>query len=392
MNLLPPVSSNPVLARCCVALSTGHQRRPKSPPWLCVSMDHRTRLSAAFRLRTPDRPPILGGWLRAPDTIREIVGCSEEAYYRKPVHWGIEAERILGSDGVIRTFHPVRRGAYRKVDQETLEARDAYTVDRVLEEIKALPDPQELQAGFDSEAAYADFIDEYDRVQSMCAPMLWCPAGWEVVPKALWYERYGFETTFTTMMRHPGEYARLIRTSAHIARQRASLHARAIADGIAPLGILTGEDLCSQQGPMVSPEFLRREYFPWVEYAIEPLQQVGAKLVWHCDGNYRKLVDDVLATGIAGLQGFQRECGMDLEWIVDLRTRDSEPLLIFGPVSVTKTMPFGTPQDVRDEVRWAMETCRDKASLVFLASNTITPDVPLVNIRAFWDAVRSSQW
>jgi hypothetical protein len=355
-------------------------------------MNQKTRLSEAFQLRTPDRPPILGGWLRAPETIREIVGCSEEAYYQDPVFWGVEAERTLGSDGVMRTFQPKRPGAYRKVDHKTLEARAAFTVDQVLEEIRALPDPEDLEQSFDFEAAYAEFITEYRRVQAMCAPLLWCPAGWDVVPKALWYERYGFETAFTVLMRHPQAYARLIRVSAHIARQRASLHAKAIQEGIAPLGILTGEDLCSQLGPMVSPEFLRREYFPWVEYAIEPLRAVGAKLVWHCDGDYRKLVDDVLATGMAGLQGFQRECGMDLEWIVDLRTMRGDPLLLFGPLSVTRTMPFGTPEDVREEVRWAMETCRGVASLVFLPSNTITPDIPLANILAFCDEVRSSSW
>ena len=71
--------------------------------------------------------------------------------------------------------------------------------------------------------------------------------------------------------------------------------ARAIRDGLHPRALLTGEDICSQQGPMVSPKFLRREYFPLLEYVWEPLRDVGAKLVWHCDGDYRPLLDDVLA-------------------------------------------------------------------------------------------------
>ncbi len=168
--------------------------------------------------------------------------------------------------------------------------------------------------------------------------------------------------------------------------------ARAIRDGILPRAILTGEDLCDQRGPMVSPAFLRREYFPRVEYVLAPLLEAGARIVWHCDGNYTRLLDDVLALGIHGLQGFQRECGMDLEWIVEKRTQDGDPLLIYGPVSVTRTLPHGTPDDVRAEVAWALRTCRDKASLVFFTSNTLTPDIPLANIRALWDAVRSSAW
>jgi uroporphyrinogen decarboxylase len=83
---------------------------------------------------------------------------------------------------------------------------------------------------------------------------------------------------------------------------------------------------------------------------------------------------------------------MDLEWIVDRRTRDGNPLLIFGPLSVTTTLPHGTPDEVRAEVRLAMDLCRDKASLVFFTSNTMNPDVPLENIRAYWQAVRASAW
>lgn len=115
--------------------------------------------------------------------------------------------------------------------------------------------------------------------------------------------------------------------------------------------------------------------------------EAGARVVWHCDGDYRLLLGDVLACGIAGLKGFQQECGMDLEWIADLRTRDGDPLIIFGPMSVTTTLPFGTPADVRAEADGAMDICRGKASLVFFTSNTITPDVPLDNIRTYWQAV-----
>ena len=131
---------------------------------------------------------------------------------------------------------------------------------------------------------------------------------------------------------------------------------------------------------MISPAFLRREYFPLLEYAMEPLLAVGAKLIWHCDGDVRKILNDVLACGIGGLQGFQTECGMDVEWIVRLRTGGNDPLIIFGPLSVTETLPFGSPEDVRREVRRAMDVCRDQASLAFFTSNTINPDVPLENV------------
>jgi hypothetical protein len=355
-------------------------------------MDQKTRLAKAFALERPDRPPILGGWLAAPDYIQALTGCSEEAYWADPFGWGLKAERVLGSDGVITVFVPIARGAYRCVDHNVLERRSSYTVQDVVAEIEALPDPDEVEAQFDLEAAYQDLAEELKSRQVQCGDLLWCPADWSMIPQALWYATFGYESSLTALALYPDVYRKLIRVSAARGRQHAVLRARAIEEGIHPPAILTGEDICTQRGPMVSPAWLRREYFPLLEYVLEPMVKVGARVVWHCDGDWRPILHDVLACGVGGLQGFQKECGMDLEWIVKRRTRNGDPLLIFGPMSVTTTLPHGTPEDVRAVVRWAMDVCRDSASLVFFTSNTITPDVPLENIRVYWQTVRESRW
>jgi hypothetical protein len=355
-------------------------------------MEKADRLAKAFYLELPDRPPILGGWLAAPEHIQKLTGCSEDEYWSDSFYWGLTAERALGSDGVIGIVEPVSRGDFRIIDGQVLEERAAYTVESVLAEIELLPDPQEMEESFDPESEYRQFVAEYEAKQALCGDMLWCPADWAIIPKALWYHEFGYESALMTLALYSDRYRKLIRYKALRGRQRATLIARAIHEGIHPRAILTGEDLCSQRGPMVSPDYLRREYFPLLEYALEPLLEVGAKIVWHCDGNYRSLLDDVLACGAGGLQGFQRECGMDLEWLVNLRTRDGDPLLIFGPMSVTTTLPHGTPDDVRAEVHRAMDLCRDKASLVFFSSNTINPDVSLENIQTFWQTVLEGAW
>ena len=355
-------------------------------------MNAKERVQTAFALDYPDRPPILGGWLAAPEHIWSLTGCSEDEYWEDPFHWGLEAEKVLASDAVVAIFEPIARGSYRCVDGRVLEERAGYTVDGVLEYIEKLPEPETLPASFDEEAEYASFVAEFQAKQAQCGDILWCPADWFVIPMALWVHEFGYENALITLAKHPDQYRKLIRYSAERGRLRARLIARAISEGIHPRAVFTGEDLCSQRGPLVSPKYLRKEYFPLLEYALEPLVEQGAKVVWHCDGDVRLLLDDILACGIGGLQGFQRECGMDLEWIVNLRTRDGKPLLIFGPISVTETMPHGSPDDVRSAVRWAIQTCRDKASLLFFTSNTITPDVPLENVRTLWQSVQESSW
>jgi hypothetical protein len=345
-------------------------------------MNHAERLAKAFALELPDRPPILGGWLAAPEHIQSLTGCSDDEYWDDPFHWGMEAEHVLESDGVVTIFTPIARGGYRCVDGRVLEMRAAWTVESVLEFIDEQPEPAEIRDSFDEEADWALAKPGFVANQERAGDIVWTPAGWDLTPHALWYSKFGYETALMALALHPDRYRKLIQISAEWGRRRSTLHARAIREGIYPTGILLGEDLCSQRGPLVSPEYLRREYWPLVKYTFEPLLAAGAKLVWHCDGDYRPLLDEVMACGVAGLQGFQRECGMELEWIVDLKTRDGDPLLIFGPMSVTTTLPHGTPDDVRAEVHRAMDLCRDKASLVFFTSNTMTPDVPMENILA----------
>ncbi|NNE36544.1 MAG: hypothetical protein HKN13_15020 [Rhodothermales bacterium] len=350
------------------------------------------RLASAFDLEQPDRPPILGGWLASPEAIQEISNCSEDQYWDDTFGAGLRAERALGSDGVIGIFEPVAAGTYRCVDDHVLNARSEYSVDTVLQEIDLLPDVDELEEGFDEEAAFRQYLSSFKERQHQCGDLLWCPAEWQVIPHGLWYHEYGYETAMLTLALHPDRYRRLIDVSAIQANQRARIVARGIREGITPRAVLTGEDLCSQEGPMVSPDYLRREYFPRLEFALEPLIDAEAQIVWHCDGAYGRLLDDVLACGITGLQGFQKECGMDLENIVTKRTNTGNQLLIFGPMSVTNTLPYGSEDDIREVVRWSMEVCRDNASLVFFTSNTITPDIPLQNIRTYWDAVLGSRW
>ncbi|MFC1959809.1 uroporphyrinogen decarboxylase family protein [Chloroflexota bacterium] len=349
--------------------------------------------------------------MAAPEHIMTLTGCSADEYWAAPFHWGLEAERVLGSDGVIVVFEPIVRGEYRIVDEEVLEERAAYSLDDVVTWIEKLPDGEAIKGNYgavdhdinptesvlippslSADEAYAVMTAELKDKQAQCGAILWSPADWSAIPNALWYHVFGYENALMLPLLYPELWRKLFRLTAEKARMRNELSARAMQEGLLPRSFLTGEDLCGQTGPMIAPEFLRKEYFPVLEYVLEPLFDSGARLVWHSDGDIRPIFDDVLACGFAGFQGFQQECGVDIEWIVKNRSKKGEPLLIFGPLSVTQTLPHGTPADVRAEVKRAMDVCRDQASLVFFTANTINPDVPLDNIKTFWDTVRASSW
>jgi len=115
--------------------------------------------------------------------------------------------------------------------------------------------------------------------------------------------------------------------------------------------------------------------------------RANIRMIWHCDGNLMQMVPRLLAAGIKGFQGFQYECSMDYNAICRMHAHDGDDLLIIAGVSVTQTLPYGTPDDVRQEMRWLVE--RGPQRGLFLGcSSSIAPGVPWKNLQTlvegFW--------
>jgi len=67
-----------------------------------------------------------------------------------------------------------------------------------------------------------------------------------------------------------------------------------------------------------------------------------------------------------------------------MKDRDGRELLIIAGVSVTRTLPHGTPEDVRDEMKFLVEH-GPKQGLFLGASSSIAPGVPWENLKALVD-------
>lgn len=348
----------------------------------------RERLESAFELKEPDRTPILGGWIACPEHIMELVGTTADEYWADPVGVSIRAYEHLGMDGLVDVFVPRNRGDFRCVDEGSyLRADIGMSLEQAVAEIDVMPTPEAIEALYDFNAAYEKFRRELKERQARCGNMLWMPAQWSAGARVTWYGKFGYENFFYIVGLYPDRAQKLMEVGGAQGRCQCRLIARAVQEGLYPHAVLLGEDICTRHGPMISPDFLERYYAPQLRYGLEPLLEVGCRPVWHCDGDVRLILDFLIDAGVQGLQGFQPECGMTLEKLVERRTRDGEPLLIFGPLSVTTELPVCTPEEITAKVHHAIEVCKGKASLVLFTANTINPDVPLDNIRAMYRAV-----
>jgi hypothetical protein len=353
-----------------------------------AEMSKRERLKAAFALERPDRTPILGGWLACPEYIMELAGVTAEEYWADPVSVSIRAYEILGMDGLIGVFVPRNRDDFRCVDSNSFSrAITGMSLEQAIADIDAMPAPETIESQFDFDAEYEKLRNSLLAMQSRCGDMLWMPAQWGSGARVSWYGRFGYENFFYIVGLYPKQARKLMEIGGAQGRCRSRLIARAIEEDLYPRAVLLGEDICSQHGPMLSLEFLEQYYAPQLRYGLEPLLDVGCRPVWHCDGDVRPMLDFLIDVGVKGLQGFQPECGMILDKLVERRTRDGEKLLIFGPMAVTTELPVLTPAEIAAKVRHAIDVCKDNASLVLFTANTINPDVPLENITAMYQAV-----
>jgi uroporphyrinogen decarboxylase len=194
------------------------------------------------------------------------------------------------------------------------------------------------------------------------------------------YGPYGYEHYFAAYALYPEVMERHFSLQADYAVMYNVAAARAIREGGLPPLIRLDQDLTDSRGTLVSIESMERLWFPHLARCIEPLLHADVTLIWHCDGNITPMVGPLLDAGIGGFQGFQYEDGVDYPSICGMRARDGADLLIIGGVSVTRTLPFGTPEDVRKEMRWLVEN--GPRRLFLGASSSIAPGVPEANLRA----------
>ena len=97
------------------------------------------------------------------------------------------------------------------------------------------------------------------------------------------------------------------------------------------------------------------------------------------------VIPELIEIGIDILNPVQPEC-MDPAAI---KRRFGDRLAFWGTVSVQRTMPFGTPDDVRAEVRARIRDVGRGGGLILAPAHVLGPETPWENIVAFFEAADS---
>ena len=146
------------------------------------------------------------------------------------------------------------------------------------------------------------------------------------------------------------------------------------------------EDVATQNGLLMSPAMWRRWFKPRMARTIAAAREIRPDLpvLYDSDGDMTAIIDDLLDVGVNAISPMQPEC-MDLDAI---HADYGDRLVFWGTIGVQRTLPFGSPTDVREAVRHAIQTYGTNGGLVIGPAHVISPDIPWCNIMAFFDAVR----
>jgi hypothetical protein len=147
-------------------------------------------------------------------------------------------------------------------------------------------------------------------------------------------------------------------------------------------GILTSDDLGTQEALFFRPEMFDEFFAPYYRELIVRTHELGMQFWLHSCGNIGPLLPALLDLGLDVIHPVQR-------FAVDERlaaARCAGRICVWAGIDVQRILPFGTPEEVRAEVRRVVRHWqRPEGRLMLTAGNMLHEDCPSGNIAALFD-------
>ena len=165
--------------------------------------------------------------------------------------------------------------------------------------------------------------------------------------------------------------------------------ARYLGDNIDILG-LDGTDYGSQNAELFSPESFKKLYVPFFRRQNDWVHEHTSWKTWlHSCGSITGILPALVETGLDILNPVQTSAaGMDPQW---LKAEFGDRLTFWGGgIDTQKTLPFGTPEQVAEQVRERVRIFAPGGGFVFNTIHNIQQDIPPENIVAAYDTARTA--
>jgi|UPI0003A8A804 uroporphyrinogen decarboxylase len=143
------------------------------------------------------------------------------------------------------------------------------------------------------------------------------------------------------------------------------------------------DDIAYVSGPMISPQLLRKYFFPWLKKIGDLAKASHKPLIYHTDGLLYTLMDDIIAAGVDALHPIEPKA-MSLK---ETKQRWGEQLCLIGHVDVD-LLARGTPEQIRQQVRQNIQEAGYNGGYCVGSGNSIPEYVNFANYVAMLEAAR----
>ena len=191
---------------------------------------------------------------------------------------------------------------------------------------------------------------------------------------------WGWERALVQLARDPGEWTTLMADAVLNFGRLASEAARAGANGV-----IIGDDIAYRRGPYARPDHLRRSYFPFLTLFTLTAQDLGLAVFFHSDGNLWPIWEDLLQTGLDGVQGLDPYSAMSLALA---RERSGPDLCLWGNLDLGWLARPHDDEAIRRHLSELLDPVRG-TPVIFGTSGGLTPGLSLSLLERVYRLARS---
>jgi uroporphyrinogen decarboxylase len=149
-------------------------------------------------------------------------------------------------------------------------------------------------------------------------------------------------------------------------------------------GFYFAEDWGSETALIFSPRLWRRFIKPRLALMYERCRKAGAIVGQHSDGAVGGLFPDLVEIGLQLFNPLSTTIMDPSEY----KAAWGDKLTFYGGIDVERLMPFGTPGEIRAELRRMAALMGKGGGYILQTSHTVLDDVPTENLVAYVEEVR----
>lgn len=184
-------------------------------------------------------------------------------------------------------------------------------------------------------------------------------------------------------MMFPDYIKEVFRYQTDIMLKNLEIYRQAVGDRIQVVWI-SGTDFGNQRGPMIGLDIFRQLYKPYYKEINDYVHKnTNWKTFYHTCGAVYDFLDDFAEMGLDCLNPLQLSAeGMDP---LKIKENYGDKFTFWGGgIDTQKTLPFGTPDEVRNQVRKNIDILGKNGGYVFNTIHNIVANVPVENLLAMY--------